>query len=327
MAQPYPTVRHEHTIAPASHQPIDQSETTHSQLVLQHTLRGAEHSFELAPSPHADPLYQETKIQSQFYQFVNYVKVIYQSNVVQVDPKVTKWPITPTKEFINLVSIDRETIVSREEADDVTRAMVLHGDVDVIMNKKNPIDFEDVVKDLPETGQKKVILVEGAPGVGKSTFAWEFCRRWERGEIAQQYKLVLLLRLRDERMSKAESLGELLYHPEKTIIMVVEKYLVDTHGINTLFILEGYDELSGTYQSESSIFAQIINGELLPKATILVTSRHWATTKLHYSCEHRIFRYIEILGFSSSQISEYIQSTLTKELVEDFVDYLERHPR
>ena len=57
--------------------------------------------------------------------------------------------------------------------------------------------------------------MEGAPGVGKSTFAWEFCRRWERGEIAQQYQLVLLLRLRDDRMSRAKSLDDLIFHRGK----------------------------------------------------------------------------------------------------------------
>ena len=36
---------------------------------------------------------------------------------------------------------------------------------------------------------------ERDPGVGKSTFAREFCRRWERGEMAWQYQLVLLLSL------------------------------------------------------------------------------------------------------------------------------------
>ena len=274
------------------------------------------------PSPHANPLQC-----MQFDRFVKYVKAIYQSSVVQTDPKVTKWPITPTKEFINLVSIDRKTLVNKEEADDVTRAMVLHGDVDVIIKKKKPIDFEDVVKDLPEMGQKRVIVVEGAPGVGKSTFAWEFCRRWERGEIAQQFLLVLLLRLRDKRISEAKSLNQLLYHPLKTTVEAVEQELVDTHGARALFILEGYDELPHTCRSESSFLVQIISGELLPKATVLVTSRPWATRGLHYDYEHRIFRYIEILGFSSSQITAYIESTVSEELVEDFLDYLIKHPQ
>ena len=76
--------------------------------------------------------------------------------------------------------------MTRKQADELTRAMVEDGNVDVIMKKKTPIEFSDIVRDLPDTALEKVILVEGAPGVGKSTFAWEFCKRWENGEIAQQ---------------------------------------------------------------------------------------------------------------------------------------------
>ena len=140
-------------------------------------------------------------------QYVSYVRTIYRSSVVERNPKVTKWPPTPSKIFINLVCIDRKSVVTKQEADEITQCMVCHGSVDdVILKKKRRIDFSDITRDLPDTTLEKVILVEGAPGVGKSTFSWEFCRRWERGEIAQQYQLVLLLRLRDERISKAQSL-------------------------------------------------------------------------------------------------------------------------
>ena len=99
--------------------------------------------------------------------------------------------------------------------------MVEDGNVDVILNEKRNTDFKDIVQDLPPVTASE--LVEGAPGVGKSTFAWEFCRRWERGEIAQQYQLVLLLRLRDERMSSAKSLKDLIYHSSETACQAVIK--------------------------------------------------------------------------------------------------------
>ena len=262
----------------------------------------------------------------EFDQFVRSVKAYYRSQEVLTDARFIVWPLTPTKKFINLVSIDRESVVSKEEADAVTKAMVLCGDVDVLMKKKKSIDFEDVVKGLPKTDKGGIIIVEGAPGVGKSTFAWEFCRRWERGEIAQNYQLVLLLKLRDNKMSKAKNIRDLIHHAQKAVIKAVVQHLVDSHGANTLFILEGYDELPGTYRSNSSLYVQMIHGELLPNATILVTSRPWATRDLHYSCKKRIFRYIEILGFSSSQITEYIQSTLEEKVIEDFLKYLDNRP-
>ena len=203
-------------------------------------------------------------------QFIGYIKTIYKQSVIENNLNVIKWPPTPSKIFINLACIDWRTVVTQKEADELTRAMVEDGNVDVIMKKKTPIEFRDIVENLPDTASKKIILIEGAPG--KSTFAWEFCRKWERGEIAQQYQLVLLLRLRDQRMSKAQNLRDLLYHPLREVTDAVEKNLIMTAGDKCLVILEGFDELPDACRMESSVFIELIRGALLPQATILVTS-------------------------------------------------------
>ena len=245
--------------------------------------------------------------------FVHYVKITYKQCEIEKNLNVVKWPPTPSKIFINLACIDWESVVNKEEADEYTRAMVEDGNVDVIMKKKTNIDIDDIVRDLPATVLEKVVLVEGAPGVGKSTFAWEFCRRWERGEIAQQYQLVLLLRLRDERMSRAKSLNDLIYHPSESVCQAVVEELESTLGVNTLIILEGFDELPDPQRRKLSIFLQLILGQLLPFATILVTSRPWATGALLVDIKHRIFKYIEILGFTEENITKYVTSVFTGE--------------
>ena len=82
----------------------------------------------------------------------------------------------------------------------------------------------------------------------KSTFAREFCRRWEGGEIAQQYELVLLLRLRDDRISKAKSLKDLIYHPLEGVVQAVYEELGLSCNFHALIILEGFDELPNQCQ-------------------------------------------------------------------------------
>ena len=153
--------------------------------------------------PSANIVHQDTTCTMD--QFIDYIKTIYKQSVIENNLNVIKWPPTPSKIFINLACIDCRTVVTKKEADEFTRAMMEDGNVDVIMKEKTPIEFSDIVQDLHDTGSGKVILVEGAPGVGKSTFAWELCRKWEKGEIAQQYHLVLLLRLRDETIRNAQS--------------------------------------------------------------------------------------------------------------------------
>ena len=258
-------------------------------------------------------------------QFIDYVKTIYRSSEVERDTKVVKWPPTPSKTFINLACIDRAS-VRRGDYDDITEAMVRDGNVDVIFRSKRPIHLNEVARDI-RASNKKVVLVEGAPGVGKSTFAWEFCRRWERGKIAQQYQLVLLLRLRDERMSRAKSLRDLIYHSLESVSEAVSLELILTHGFHALIILEGYDELPERCRSDQSLFPQLIAGKVLPLATIMVTSRPWATESIRYSYKSRIHQHIEILGFTSQQITQYIESTLPPDQVSDLSLYLERHPQ
>ena len=268
-----------------------------------------------------------TQYSLQMSQFIDYVKTIYRSSEVERDTKVVKWPPTPSKVFINLACIDRAS-VKRGDYDDITKAMVRDGNVDVIVENKRPILLNEVARDVPASNSsKRVILVEGAPGVGKSTFAWEFCRRWERGEIAQQYQLVLLLRLRDERMTRANSLRNLIYHPLESVSEAVSSQLINTHGFHSLIILEGYDELPKRCRSEYSIFPELIAGKVLPKATIMVTSRPWATKSIRSHHESRIHQHIEILGFTSQQITQYIESTLPPDQVSDLSLYLKRHPQ
>ena len=258
-----------------------------------------------------------------FDQFIQFVKILYKSSPLEERTEVLKLR-TPGKMFINLACIDRKTKGLRTEYDEITEAMVRDGNVDVIEGRKCPIDMNEIAANLPSQSMKKVILVEGAPGVGKSTFAWEFCRRWERGEIAQQYDLVLLLRLRDYRISKAKCLKDLIYHHSGKVCEAVVSELESCLGVNVLLILEGYDELPDECRHRPSVFLELINGQQLPFATLLVTSRPWATCEVRQQFGHRIFQHIEVLGFTKEQITTYIRSALSEEEALDLERKLEK---
>ena len=287
------------------------------------------------PQPHSLPIQQLSTSQSKPYrsplvsQYIDYVRTVYRKSKVERDTNTVKWPPTPSKVYINLVCIDRAKIHGgqRNEYDEVTKAMIQHGNVDVVHGKKWPIDFNEIAAGVPDIGLEQVVLVEGAPGVGKSTFAWEYCRRWERGEIAEQYQLVLLLRLRDERMSKAKTLRDLIHHSSEDVCQAVVTYMEGSHGSKTLILLEGFDELPDTCRTPQSVFLRLICGELLPLATVMVTSRPWATGMFLKHYKHRLFQHIEILGFTNEQISQYIESILPENKAEDLKSYMKTHPQ
>ena len=272
-----------------------------------------------AVGPHS---YNDTR--ALFKQFIERVKALYRSSAIEKHTEVLKLQ-TAGDVFINFACIDRKTEGLRTEYNEITEAMVRDGNVDVIEGRKCHIDMNKISADLPAEALEKVIIVEGAPGVGKSTFAWEFCRRWERGEIAQQYDLVLLLRLRDDSISKAKCLKDLIYHPSEKVCEAVVSELESCLGANVLLLLEGYDELPDECRCRPSFFLELINGQVLPFATLLITSRPWATSDVMKNFSHRIHQHIEVLGFTKRQIKSYIHRSLPQKEASELEDYLLKH--
>ena len=96
-----------------------------------------------------------------------------------------------------------------------------------------------------------------------------------------------------------------------------------------MFLLfEGYDELPEEIRTESSIFLDVITGEKLPEATVLITSRPWAGEFLHRECKEQISQHIEILGFTKTNIQSYLESTIPDDpsLLADLKKYISCYP-
>ena len=84
------------------------------------------------------------------------------------DPQ-NKWPLNLFKIFLRLAVVLSDR-VSREETDAFTRA-TLHRGIDEIVCQKEPIELADLLSPLPGQSVVRSVLVEGPPGVGKSTLA------------------------------------------------------------------------------------------------------------------------------------------------------------
>ena len=235
----------------------------------------------------------------------------------------SKWPPSPGKKYINLAVMPKES-TTHQEADKSTIA-TLRGDVDLILKGKSPIQLEDIF--TVEAGEPlKCTLVEGAPGMGKSTLAWHVCQQWGKGEFFQQFSIVQLLQLRDARVQAATCVEDIFPHYDKKLQSEVVQEISKSHGEGTLIILDGLDELPGQLLSQSSIFTGLLSGEILPRATIMITSRHSATDKLWKNWKQQISRHIEIIGFTENNIAEYVNSVLPPQELPQFQNYLSIHP-
>ena len=197
----------------------------------------------------------------------------------------------------------------------------LNKGVDTILETKAPVEIEQLMDTKPGIKQQ-CVLVEGAPGVGKTTLSWEICKRWSEGNLFKQYSLILLLRLRDQSVQLAQTLKDLVLYPYHERLEAITQHLKDTDGTNTLILLEGLDELPRHLLTQPSIFTRLLAGKDLPGATILVTSRPSATAQLWKKWKQRITRHIEILGFTEANITAYVASILHPQELPDFDTYL-----
>ena len=238
-------------------------------------------------------------------------------------------PPTQTMKLLpfKLARIEKEKL---SIVDEFTRGYV-RGDMDDVGSystnpyKKSPMEFEEVGK-LSSHSQQKVILIEGAPGVGKTSFSWEFCRKWGRGEILLGSSLLLLLPLRDNSLKEAKTLSDLFYHPNPELQKAVIDEVTSNEGQGVAIWLDGWDELDHKLRESASVFLNLINGTILPHVTVFVTSRPWACEHLRDKCG----QHVEILTSAKDHITHYISKAEAEaqpsSIASKFTDYLSSSP-
>ena len=237
----------------------------------------------------------------------------------------SKWPNAP--KYINLAVVNSDVHANRKE---VLQVQQQNHFVDEFLKWKNYIAMQDILKPNSVSGQTypvTQVLIEGAPGIGKSTFAWQVCQKWSQHQIFNEYSLVVLLKFRDKRVQEAKSVSDLFHHPNPKLQsdIVREIELVGGHGL--LLILEGFDEAPASKQTMDSIFIGLFTGQKLPKASVILTTRPTAIEKLNELCKGKHSRRLEILGFGKKEIDEYIHCAFSDEQSQsDFKEYLSLYP-
>ena len=238
-----------------------------------------------------------------------------------------KWPPSPCKKIIKLAAIERKDGSCNFEPAKLVRAESI--DQYMMDNCMTPVSLDDILV-TKDGSPPKTVVVQGAPGIGKSTFAWKFCRKWAKGKLYQNYQLVVLLRMRDRRVREAKKLSDLFnaLHPHDPELAVrVTKEVVSCGGKGVLLLFEGLDELPSFVLAEDSLLLEILQGFSLPKVTLVVTSRPWAVQTLIEKCTDQISRRVEILGFTKEDISRYVSNAFSEEEKKDIMEYLYTHPQ
>ena len=256
-------------------------------------------------------------------QYVRFLKGLYCSRPF---PTYFKFPIVRqhAKHFIKLALVDS---FSNPEISQSSVLLQIQGNVDEIQKKKRPLSIDEVGR-LKDGSSATYILIEGAPGIGKTTFAWELCQEWAKGHLLNQWSVVMLIQMRDKRVRKAKTLKDIFYHPEAYINDNMHQVVQNADGKGVLLLFEGFDEVSESQKSEDSIFQKLLRREILPQAALAVSSRPIASKTLCEQFLGQVQQHIEILGFTQENIEAYISSACSENaaLKEDLGEYLSCHP-
>ena len=234
----------------------------------------------------------------------------------------------PAKCYINLVMTSREKI-QRGRVDKELQALAQLGDTSGLIDymseqgQKVPINVQDIFG--IDNAAYKVILVEGAPGSGKTTLIRYIMQQWAKGELFQCFSLVLLIQLRDKEVREAKELADLLpFVYTKTEKENITKKVMKTKGERVLILFDGWDELPIEKQ-EKSIFLEVIKCPekySLSKAAVLVSSRPITSASIQQFATTRI----EILGFTPEQIDMYVTESLPKRDAKKLITAIRKNP-
>jgi len=154
-----------------------------------------------------------------------------------------------------------------------------------------------------------VILIEGAPGIGKTVLSKEIAYQWSNHAILTSVKLLFLLFLRDPQIKAVINVESLVRYfcESSTLTTKITDWLVETEGKYLTIVLDGYDEVSENNQNY--FINDIVSRRKLAKCGLVITSRPTVLLRLHDNVDCRV----EVLGFTEENRQEFIENALSNQ--------------
>ena len=205
-------------------------------------------------------------------------------------------------------------------------------------------NISEILAPLDQHKDPQFVLIEGAPGIGKSMLLKEIAYRWSEGMLLKTFKIVILICLRNpvvQRLVSLSNLPETAWYNDylslvKDFLQLFCKrdvesdqvatgsrdYLNRNNGKDLAFLLDGFDEFPGHLQKDSLI-AEILHRKLFQDCAIIVSSRPHASIHLRQHATTRV----EVLGFTEIERRQFIQQALqgNQERIEELSQYLQHH--
>ncbi|XP_073255414.1 uncharacterized protein [Porites lutea] len=194
------------------------------------------------------------------------------------------------------------------------------------------VTMKDIFKPHEECAHPRTVLVEGRPGIGKTTFCNKLAYDWAAnkqenpsGSFFPNFQAVLLLKCREIESCLSEATeGQPLPRSEKERLNEIFKSVlwgaiddqllprdctkedkeeffkfIRCNQPEILLILDGLDELPANM---FAAFKEVIQGRVLPKCHIVATARQEVGMEVRECCD----TLLEIEGFTKEDAREFI---------------------
>ena len=166
--------------------------------------------------------------------------------------------------------------------------------------------------EVPGRGEDVMTIVEGSPGIGKTTFCLKLVYDWAHGNIPSEcsfpiFEFVFLLKCRDIDGDIMEAISEQLLPREMDMKKSVEKllhFMKDIHNQERLIliILDGLDELPEKAQYHVD---ELLKRRILPFCYVLATTRQERGIVVRKTFDFDI--HLEIKGYTESDSIAYVR--------------------
>uniref|UniRef100_A0A2K5J0V7 NLR family pyrin domain containing 1 n=1 Tax=Colobus angolensis palliatus TaxID=336983 RepID=A0A2K5J0V7_COLAP len=195
---------------------------------------------------------------------------------------------------------------------------------DVEEDRGRLIEIRDLFGPGLDTQEPRIVILQGAAGIGKSTLARQVRAAWGRGQLyGDRFQHIFYFSCRELAQCKVVSLAELIGQDWTAAQAPIRQILSRPERL--LFILDGVDEPRWVLQEPSSelclhwsqpqpadaLLGSLLGKTILPEASFLITARTTALQNLIPSLEQA--RWVEVLGFSESSRREYFYKYFTDE--------------
>ena len=211
-------------------------------------------------------------------------------------PAKTQWPFSPSSSYIDLTLVQAPDALMPPSGQG--RAQPL-----------KEVQLTELFHVGSHQARRKVVLIEGPAGCGKTTLSWHVCREWAAGRLFQQVSLLIYVSLEDDTLLLAKCLANIIPHGSRALREAVARGIYEQDGRGVCFLFDAWDEAPPALHRRKSYLSKFIAGtpiSLLTHCSIVVTSRPAAASLLYsYLTAH-----VKIRGFGATKLQEFIHASL-----------------